>query len=195
MDNSRTKVDVLDVDKLKTVGLEKLRDVVDNEVVKSTKFNTLNTTVDSLENNTPNGTSLIHINPYNKEKQNLEKKQLEIVIKKIPDTNGLVTTTVLHPKISEVENKIPNTSSLGSTTVLNTKISEVENKIPDNSEYITTQEFNKLTAVNFATRLKQVDLVKKETGFDNKLTTFNKRISLKKAKYLEVQKKKKKKKN
>ena len=34
MDNSRTKVDVLDVDKLKTVGLEKLRDVVDNEVVK-----------------------------------------------------------------------------------------------------------------------------------------------------------------
>ena len=66
MDNSRTKVDVLDVDKLKTVGLEKLRDVVDNEVVKSTKFNTLNTTVDSLENNTPNGTTLIHINPYNK---------------------------------------------------------------------------------------------------------------------------------
>ena len=101
-----------------------------------------------------------------------------------------MTTTVLHPKISEVENKIPNTSSLGSTTVLNTKISEVENKIPDNSEYITTPEFNKLTAVNFATRLKQVDLVKKETGFDNKLTTFNERISLKKAKHLEVQKNK-----
>ena len=35
-------------------------------------------------------------------------------------------------------------------TVLNTKISEVENKIPDNFKYITTQEFKKLTAENFA---------------------------------------------
>ena len=31
-------------------------------------------------------------------------------------------------------------------TVLNTKISEVENKILDNSKYMTTEEFNKLTA-------------------------------------------------
>ena len=36
------------------------------------------------------------------------------------------------------------------TTVLNTKISEVENKIPDHAKYITTQEFNKLTAEHFA---------------------------------------------
>ena len=40
------------------------------------------------------------------------------------------------------------------TTVLNTKISKVENKIPDNSKSITNQEFNKLTAENFAARLK-----------------------------------------
>ena len=58
-------------------------------------------------------------------------------------------------------------------TILNTKISEVENKIPDNSKYITTQEFNKLTAENFEARLKQADLVNK-TDFDNKLTSFNK---------------------
>ena len=57
------------------------------------------------------------------------------------------------------------------TTVLNTKISEVENKIPDNSKYITTQEFNKLTADVFAARVKQADLVNK-TDFDNKLTSF-----------------------
>ena len=43
------------------------------------------------------------------------------------------------------------------TTVLNTKISEVENKILDNSKNITTQEFYKLTAENFAARLKQGD--------------------------------------
>ena len=105
-----------------------------------------------------------------------------------------MTTTVLYYKISEVENKIPNTSSLGSTTVLNTKISEVENKIPDNSEYITTQEFNKLTEINFAARLKQADSVKKETDFDNKLTTFNKRISLRKQSICKFKIKKKKKK-
>ena len=44
------------------------------------------------------------------------------------------------------------------TTILNTKISKVEGKIPCNSKYITTQEFNMLTAENFAARLKQADL-------------------------------------
>ena len=47
-------------------------------------------------------------------------------------------------------------------TVLNAIIREVENNISDNSKYITTQEFNKLMAENFAARLKQAYLVKKE---------------------------------
>ena len=64
------------------------------------------------------------------------------------------------------------------TTVLNTKISEVENKIPDHAKYITTQEFNKLTAERFTARLKQTNLVSK-TDFDNKLINFNKRITSK----------------
>ena len=85
---------------------------------------------------------------------------------------GLVTKTVLNTKISEVENKIPDKSGLVTTTVLNTKISEVENKIPDNSKHTTTQEFDKLTAENFAATLKQADFVKK-TDFDNTLTSFN----------------------
>ena len=58
---------------------------------------------------------------------------MEMLMKKISDISGLVTTTVL-----------------------NAKISEVENKIPDNSKYITTQEFNKLTAENFAARLRAI---------------------------------------
>ena len=61
------------------------------------------------------------------------------------------------------------------TAVLNTKINEVENKIPDHAKYITTQEFNKLTAERFTARLKQTNLVSK-TDFDNKLINFNKRI-------------------
>ena len=73
-------------------------------------------------------------------------------------------------------------------TVLSTKISEVENKIPNNSTYITTQEFNKLTAEHFTARLKPADLVNK-TDFDNKLTIFNKRITSNKTRHLEVQNK------
>ena len=44
------------------------------------------------------------------------------------------------------------------TTVLKTKIGEVEIKIPNHDQYITTPEFNKLTAENFAARLKQANL-------------------------------------
>ena len=94
----------------------------------------------------------------------------------------------MNTKISEVENKIPDASSLVTTFVLNTKLSENENKIHDNSKYITTQELNKLSAENFAARLKQADLVNK-TDFDNKLTSFNRRITSNKIKHLEVQKK------
>ena len=56
---------------------------------------------------------------------------MEILIKKIPDTSGLVTTFILNTKISEVENKIQNIISLVPATVLNANISEFENKIPN----------------------------------------------------------------
>ena len=85
-------------------------------------------------------------------------------------------------KISEGENKIPNASSLVATTVLNTKVTEFENKIPDHDP-----RFNKLPAENFAARLKQANLVTK-TDFDNKLTSFNRKIISNKTKYLEVHK-------
>ena len=55
-------------------------------------------------------------------------------------------------------------------------------------QYITAQEFNKLTAENLSARLKQADLVSK-SDFDNKQTSFNKQITSNKTKYLEVQKK------
>ena len=72
----------LDVAKLKTapVDLKKLNDVVDNEVVKNTKLNTLKTKVNNLEKKIPDATALIHINQYNTNKQNLEKK-MEMLIK------------------------------------------------------------------------------------------------------------------
>ena len=72
----KTKVEDLDVGKLKTVpvDLKKLNDVVDKKVIENAKFNTLKTTVNSLERKIPDATTLIQLNQYNTDKQNLEKK-------------------------------------------------------------------------------------------------------------------------
>ena len=154
--NLKTKVDDLDVGKLKTVpvDLKKLTHAVLNYVFKNTKFNTLKTKANCLEKKFFGATTVIHINQYNTDKQNLKMK------------------------IEDVENKISDTSSLVTTAVLNAKIIEVENKIPNDNKYITSPEFNKLTAESFEARLKQANLVTK-TDFDNKLTNFNKLLQVK----------------
>ena len=61
LNNLKRKVDGLDVAKLKTVpvDLKKLSDVVDNEVVKNTIFNTLKTKVNNLERKFADATTLI----------------------------------------------------------------------------------------------------------------------------------------
>ena len=94
----------------------------------------------------------------------------------------------MNTKISEVENKIPNTSILVTRTIYNTKVNEVEKKIPDHAKYTTTEEFNKLTTESVAARLKQASAVKK-TDFENKLISFDRKITSNKTKYLEVKKK------
>ena len=75
LNNLKTKVDDLQ-EQLKTVpvDLKKLSDLVDKEVVKNTKFNTLKTKVSSIEKKIPDATTLIYINKYNTGKQNLENK-------------------------------------------------------------------------------------------------------------------------
>ena len=79
---------------------------MNEEVVKNTKFNKLNTKVNKSENEIPDVATLILTNQYNAYKQNLEKKN-DDVDNKILDISNLVTTTVLNIKIGEVENKIP----------------------------------------------------------------------------------------
>ena len=82
MNNIKTKVDDLHVGKLKTVpvDLKTLSDVVCNEVVKNKKFNILKTEVNNSEKKITDATNLVHINQYNTDKQNSEKK-FEMVIK------------------------------------------------------------------------------------------------------------------
>ena len=60
----KTKVDDLNIGKLETahVDLKKSNDVVDNELVKNTKFNKLKIKINDLEKKIPDATTLIHIN-------------------------------------------------------------------------------------------------------------------------------------
>ena len=53
--------------------LEKINDVVDDEVLKKKTFNTLQTKLYCLQKQIPYATTLIHINQYNIDKQILEK--------------------------------------------------------------------------------------------------------------------------
>ena len=69
--NLKTKVNDFDGGKLKT---GKLSDIVNNEPVKNTKFNTLKTKVNNLEKKISDATILIHINQYNTDKQIFREK-------------------------------------------------------------------------------------------------------------------------
>ena len=68
--------------------MKKLSNEVSKKVVKNIKFNKLNTKVNSLENEIPSATTLVHINQHNTDEQSLEKK-IGDVDKKIPDGSRL----------------------------------------------------------------------------------------------------------
>ena len=67
--------------------------------------------------------------------------------------------------LTAVETKISDVSRLVRKRDYSTKITEIENKlndhVHDNDKYISTPEFKKLTAQNFAARLRQENLVTK----------------------------------
>ena len=112
---------------------------------------------------------------------------------KVPSISGLDTTTA----VTAVENKIPEVSNLVKKTGHYTKINEIEKKIAgyNYDKYITTAEFNKLTAGNFAPRLAQANLATKsdianfvnKTSFAEKLKNLNEKVTLNKTKRLLVE--------
>ena len=55
--------------KIVPADLKKLSDLVDSQVVKNTKFNTLKTKVNKRNKKIPDATTLIDINQYNSDKQ------------------------------------------------------------------------------------------------------------------------------
>ena len=117
----KSEVDKIDVDKLKTTptDLAKLSNLVKNDVVKKTDYNTK---VTSIENQIVGVTKLKAVDTSNfvlktklaSDVNTLENK-IDTVNKKIPDISGLATKTSL--------------TSYLQTATFNSKVTEVENKI------------------------------------------------------------------
>ena len=140
--------------------------------------------------------------------QNYRRKFLILaeLEKKIPNTRRLVKKTDYNVKITEIENKIASISSLATNGALasgenkipdisslvterdyNAKINKIEKKLTDHNhdKYITTPEVNTLAARVVDARLTQENLITK-TDFDDKLKSFNQKITSNKTKHLLV---------
>ena len=128
----KSEIDKIDVDKLKTTpdDLAKLSNIVKNDVVKKTDYNTK---VTSIENQTAGVT------------KNMADNLADTTKLKAVDTNNFVLKTKLTSDVTTLENKIdavdkniPDISGLATKTSLtsylqtvtfNSKVTEVENKI------------------------------------------------------------------
>ena len=126
----KTEEDNIDTDKLKTVpnDLAKLSNVVKNDVVKKTEYNTLKNNVDAID------TSGFVTRTKFTTDTNVLDDEIDKIEKKIPDIRGLATKSSVTRLITEqedytdkVKKKIPDISSLASKT----ELAAVENKILD----------------------------------------------------------------
>ena len=139
----KSEVDKTDTDKLKTTpdDLAKLSNVVKNDVVKKTDYNTKVTSIENqiagvTENTVDNLADMAKIKAVDTSnfvlKTNLTadvntlENQIDTVDKKIPDVSGLATkssltsylqTTTFHSKITEVENKIKATDIMTKSAI------------------------------------------------------------------------------
>ena len=200
----KTKVDKIDIDNLNTVpyDLAKLSDVVKNEVVKKTAYNTLKNKVDAIDTS-----KFVSRTKFTTDTNYLDDK-IDKVEKKIPDISGLATKSSVTRLITEqedytdkVKKKIPDISALASKT----ELTAVENKISDVSRLAATSALtavenkipditNLITKTDFDTKLKSVsDRVtnnrSKDILFDNELKNLKTRVdSSEKIKLNDVQK-------
>ena len=128
----KTKVDNLDVDKLKTVPTDssQLRNVVENWCCQKILYDKLFIKVNVIDIKMPSTSGLANKTQHDLENQGLKKK-IEDVDKKIPNTSGLVKKFDYNTEITEIEKKMPSFTGLVTTAALNTKATEIENKTPN----------------------------------------------------------------
>ena len=141
--------------------MSKLSNVVKNDSVITTVYDTLVAKVDNID------TSDFGLKTkYEIDKAELANKISDVtnIVKeikftelenKIPDITNLAAKTAL----AAVENKIPSVINLVKKSDYNTKVTEIENKLNNHNhdKYIDASEFNKLAADVFNTRLEQVN--------------------------------------
>ena len=202
----KTEVDKIDTDKLEIVpdDLAKLSNVVKNDVVKKTTYNTLKNNVAAIDtsNFVTRTKFTTDANPLDDEIDKVEKEITDIsglatklsvtrliteqedytdkVKKKIPNISGLASKTELRA----AENKIPDVSGLATASAL----TAAENKIPDITSLITKTDLDaKLKNISDrVTNNKSKDLL-----LDNELKKLKTLVdSTGKIKFDEVQKKK-----
>ena len=179
----KTEVDKLDSDKLKTVppDLAKLTNVVDNDVVKKTDYNTK---ITELNDKIPNKTNLVTKSSVTTLIRDLDdgvdevKKDVKDFVdtvdkvdKKIPDISGLATksgitallpTSTFNSKITEVENKImavdnkiPEVADFVKKSDYATDITAIKNDYATNASL--DSKLNDLKAQHIADEVKKVD--------------------------------------
>ena len=151
----KTEVDKIDVDKLKTtpIDLDRLSNLVKNDVVKKTDYNTKVTSIEAqiagLTKNTVDNLAditklkAIHTNSFvlktklASDVTTLENK-IDTVDKKMPDISGLATKTSLNSylqtstfnsKVTEVENKIKSADIIAKS--VNAKVNTIRSNLTD----------------------------------------------------------------
>ena len=117
--NLKTEADKLDIDKLVPVptDLTKLSNIVKNDVIKKTDFNSKITEIKG---------KILDISNL------ATKTALNTVENKIPDTSSLVKKNDHNTKITKIGGKIPDISNLTTKTAL----TAVENKMPSISNLV-----------------------------------------------------------
>ena len=166
----KTEVDNIDTGKLKTVpnDLAKLSNVVKNDVVKNTEYNTLKNKVDAIDTS-----GFVTRTKFTPDANYLDDK-IDKIEKKIPDISELATKSTVTRLITEQEDytdkvnkKIPDISGFASKTELTT----VENKIPHVSGLATASA---LTAVE--NKIPDIIGLIAKTDFDAKLKNISDRL-------------------
>ena len=136
----KTEVDNIDTDKLKAVpdDFAKLNNVVKNDVIKMTEYNTLKNKVDVIDTS-----GFVTRTKFTSDTNALDDK-IDKVEKKISDISGLATKSSLTLLITEQENytdrinkKSPDISGLATKTAL----TAVENKIPDVTGFVKQSDY------------------------------------------------------
>ena len=157
-------------------ALAKLSNVVKNDVVKKTEYNTLKNKVDAIDTS-----GFVTRTKFTTDTNALDDK-IDKIEKKIPDISGLATKSSVTRLITEqedyndkVKKKIPDISGLASKT----ELTAVENKIPDVSGLTAASA---LTAVE--NNVPDITSLITKTDFDAKLKSISDRVTNNKSKGL-----------